>query len=315
MKHRVRRKILLAVDGSDQALEAVRYAAAMISPVNTEIVLFYVGTGFPDVFWDMNGNPLYRSKKRKVMGWLADHQLLMGEFKEKAYKILHDRGFNQDDILVSTKAKKTGVLKDIIQETYRDYSALFVGSRGVSRLKDLVLGSISRKLAHQVKHIPTIVVGGRPDPSRILIALDESIESMRGVSCVAALAASAGTRVSLCHCLAVPTLFKADDRFLDVDSNDKAWLKYHENRFRPYMDEACQRLTAAGFGAGQIKCTVVPVKGSIIQKIMAIARKEGIGTIVVGRRDVTGFFEGHFKARFSDTIIASMVDRAVWVIS
>ena len=42
------------------------------APDGPTIVLFYVGMGFPEVFWDMNNNPLYRSKKNKVMGWLAD---------------------------------------------------------------------------------------------------------------------------------------------------------------------------------------------------------------------------------------------------
>ena len=67
----IKRKILLAVDGSDQTLEAVRYIGTLVRPDMTEIVLFYVGSGFPEVFWDMNRNPLYRSKKTKVMGWLG----------------------------------------------------------------------------------------------------------------------------------------------------------------------------------------------------------------------------------------------------
>ena len=122
MSKKVKYKILLAVDGCDQALEAVRYAGAMMPAKQVELVLFYVGTGFPEVFWDMNKNPLYRSKKEKVMGWLATSQLVMGEFKEKAFKILNDAGFKEEDIFVNTRAKRTGVFKDIIQETYQDYA-------------------------------------------------------------------------------------------------------------------------------------------------------------------------------------------------
>ena len=87
METTIHRKILLAFDGSEQSLEAVRYISTILPPDRTDIVLFSVGTGFPEVFWDMNNNPLYQSEKTKVMGWLADHQLAIGEFKEKAMKI------------------------------------------------------------------------------------------------------------------------------------------------------------------------------------------------------------------------------------
>ncbi len=96
METTIRRKILLAFDGSEQSLEAVRYISTILPPDMTDMVLLSVGTGFPEVFFDMNNNPLYRSKKTKVMGWLADHQLAIGEFKEKALKILTDAGFPEE---------------------------------------------------------------------------------------------------------------------------------------------------------------------------------------------------------------------------
>ena len=170
MNTAIRRKILLTVDGSDQALEAVRYISTLIQPDRTDIVLFYVGFGFPEVFWDMNNNPLYRSKKNGVMGWLADHQVDIGEFKEKAFKILADAGIPEEAVSVKTQASKTGVLKDIIQESYKDYSAVIMGRTGANRLKDFFLDSMAYKLAAKVKHIPTVIVAGKPTSRKILIA-------------------------------------------------------------------------------------------------------------------------------------------------
>lgn len=315
MENKVKRKILLAVDGSDQALEAVRYAGAMMPAGQVKIVLFYVGTGFPEVFWDMNGNPLYRSKKKKIMGWLATHQLVMGEFREKAFKVLKDAGFGPDDVMVNTHAKRTGVFKDILQETYQDYSAIVIGRTGISRLKDLVIGSMARKLANKVKHIPTVVVDGEPAPGKVLIALDESIESMRGVSSLAALAGAANPEVTLCHCLHPPSLFQAKEKSQDIDADEKDWKTYHENRFRPYMEEATQRLLDGGIGAQQIKREVELTKGNTIQKIIEKTLDGEFGTVVVGRRDAAGFFEARFRGRFSDRILASLSDRAVWVVN
>jgi nucleotide-binding universal stress UspA family protein len=311
----IRRKILLAFDGSEQSLEAVRYTSKTLPPDGTDIVLFSVGTGFPDVFWDMNNNPLYRSEKTKVMGWLADHQLAIGEFKEKAMKILTNAGFLEEAVCVKTQTKRAGVLKDIIQESYQNYSAVVVGRTGVSRLKDLIFGSMAPKLADKIKHIPTIIVGGRPVSRKILIALDESIEAMRGVSSTGALAGHCDPEITLCHCLKLPAMSRVAKGQPDTTEGGQDWREYNENRFKPYMDEATQRLLDAGINADRISRDFIAVKGNTIHKIVETAFSGDFGTIVVGCREVISFAQEHFRGRFSKKIIKSLDNMAVWVVS
>lgn len=304
----IRRKILLAVDGSDQALEAVRYISAIVPPDLTEIVLFCVGTGFPEVYWDMNNNPLYRSKKDPVKGWLADRQLVIGEFKEKAFKILLDAGFPKEAVTIKTQTQKTNVLKDIVQESYQGYQALVLGRTGVSRLKDLVVGSIAYKVVEKIKHIPVIVVGGRPQSQRILIALDETIEAMRATTCIGDLARARGLEVSLCHVLCPQKMSP-----LSESESEEEWRKYNENRFRPYMDEALERLAKAGMNQEDIGVDFLFCRGNTIQRLVDTAVDGNYGTIVVGRREAIGFMEGAIRGRFSDKLISMTYNMAVWV--
>ena len=311
----IRKKILLAVDGSDQALEAVRYICTVVAPDRTDVVLFSVGIGFPEVFWDMDNNPLYHSKKPKVMGWLADHQLVIGEFKEKAFSIFAAAGFPEAAIEVKTQTKKAGILKDIIQESYQDYSAIVVGRTGVSRLKDLVLGSMAGKLAEKIKHIPTVIVAGKPTSRRIMVDLYESIEAMRGVSCLGALAGADGLEISLCHCLKPPAMSRITSEGPNKTGGEQDWRTYHANRFKPYMDEATQRLTDAGINAGQISRDFIFVRINTIQEIIGAAVNRKFGTIVVGRREVATFVQEHLRGRFSEKIIKSLNNMAVWVVS
>ncbi len=311
----IKRKILMAVDGSDQALEAVRYTSTLVRPEMTAVVLFYVGSGFPEVFWDMNRNPLYRTKKPGVMGWLADQQLVIGEFNAKAMQILAGAGFADTDITIKTQTRKTGVLNDIIQESYQDYSALVVGRTGLSRLKDLLLGSMAHKLAAKIKHLPAIVVGGKPARGKILIAMDESIESMRAVSCVGALAGGCGCSITLCHCLPPPARSTVTGRKPMADPSDLDWSKYNENRFGPYMEEATRRLVDAGTDAGKISRNFVCAKGNTIQKITETALAGNFGTVVVGRREAASFTEANFRGRFGETLIRTLENIAVWVVS
>lgn len=311
----IKRKILLAIDGSDQALEAVRYISTLIRPEVTEVVLFYVGSGFPEVFWDLNRNPLYRTKKTKVMGWLADQQLVIGEFNEKALKILSDAGVSKNAVTIKTQTSKTGVLKDIIQESYQGYSAIVMGRTGRSRLKDLFLGSMADKLAVKIKHMPVVVVGGRPVPGKILIALDESIEAMRGISCIGALAGGCDCRITLCHCLHPPAMSAIAGERQAASRRDPGWVKYNEDRFRPYMEEATRRLMEAGIDAGRISRDFLFVKANAIKKIAETTVGGEFGTIVVGRRETASFTEEYFRGRFGEKLIHALENIAVWVVS
>lgn len=308
-------KILLAVDGSDQALEAVRYISTIVSPSHTQIVLFSVGTGFPKVFWAMNTNPLYRSKKTVVMEWLADQQLVIGEFKEKAWKILTTAGFSESAIHLKAQTQKTGVLKDIIQESYMDYDAVVVGKTGISRLKDLMFGSIAYKAARKIRHVPTIIVGGRPRSKKILIALDETIESMRGVTSVGALAGGLDPDVTLCHCFNREDLRQISTDTATSPQEKEQLCRYLKNKFKPCMDEATQRLMDAGISPDRIFHDYLFCKGTAISEIVKIASADNFGTIVVGRRGTVNFSQSHIHGRFSVKLFQTLKDMALWVVN
>lgn len=314
METSMKKKILLAVDGSDQALEAVRYISSIVAPERTEIVLFYVGSGFPEVFWDLNRNPLYHTKKAKVMGWLADHQLVMGEFMEKATHIFDRAGFTPQSIQIKTQTQKTAVLTDILQESYRGYSAVVMGRSGVSRLKDLVMGSLAYKLSEKIKHVPSVVVAGRPEARAILIALDDSIEAMRGVHSAAVLADAADLTMTLCHVVKVPGRLQGGGSRQASSAKELDWLEYHTNKFRPFMEEATERLLKVGVNPERIHCDFISASGSPIEKILETAQSGQFGTIVVGRREAVSLRDERIRGRFSHRFIKAAENIAVWVV-
>lgn len=311
----MRRKILLAVDGSDQALEAVRYAGSIFPSQSTDIVLFNVGTGFPEVFWDMNRNPLYQTKKPEVMEWLADYQLGIGEFNEKSINILTEAGFPTDAVSVKTQTKKTGILKDIIQESYQGYNAVVAGRTGMSRLKDLFLRSMAYKLAEKVKHIPTIIVGGKPQSRKIMVAFDESDEAMRGISTVGFLTGDADPEITLCHCLTEPAKNHTSIGQVESTQEEMDWVEYKKNKFQPYMQDAQKRLTDLGVTADHIYPCYLCTKGETVQTIIDEARNNDFGTVVVGRREAVGFSEEFLGKRSSVQLIKSLDNMAIWVVS
>ena len=47
------KRILLPIDGSEYALEAVRYVSRILSPQNIELVIFNVHSKIPESYWDL----------------------------------------------------------------------------------------------------------------------------------------------------------------------------------------------------------------------------------------------------------------------
>jgi len=59
----------------------------------------------------------------------------------------------------------------------------------------------------------------------------------------------------------------------------------------------------------------VSASSGLIQKIIETAFTGNFGTVVVGRREVISFAREHFRGRFSEKIIKSLDNMAVWVVS
>ena len=52
-----KKRILLAVDGSEQAFDVVHYAGSFFPAENLEVVLFHVMAPLPTYLWDLGYNP------------------------------------------------------------------------------------------------------------------------------------------------------------------------------------------------------------------------------------------------------------------
>ncbi len=76
-----------------------------------------------------------------------------------------------------------------------------------------------------------------------------------------------------------------------------------------------EKCVDAGINADRISRDFIVVKGNAIHKIVETAFTGNFGTIVVGRREVISFTQEHFRGRFSEKLIKSLDNMAVWVLS
>ena len=291
-------RILLAMDGSDQAFEAARYVSQLFAPNRIEVVLFHVTTKIPVSFWDIEEDPELKLKEAAPRALESQQGQEIQELMERARQLFLDRDVPEDAVIVKIQERQVGIARDIIYESERDYNAVVVGRWGMSLLKDFLWGSIADKLLGRLTHVPLCVVGGTPHVGKILVGLDASAGAMRAVDYVGTMV-SAYLEVTLYHAV----------RALDEEIFHKA-----EESMKSVFEKATGRLENAGFRRNQITARTATGVLSRAGAIIQYALKGEYGTIVVGRRGLSEV-EEFPMGRVSNKVIHMAKELAVWVVS
>ncbi len=294
-----RKKILLAVDGSDQAFEAVRYVSRLFPPNRMEVVLFHVMTKVPESFWDIEKEPTFRDNVAATGAWESRQKKKIQEFMEKARCLFLDQRVPEDAVGIKIQERKVGIARDIIHESQKDYDGVVVGRWGMSMLKDFLWGSVANKLIGGLIHIPLCVVGGTPQIGKILVAIDASEGAMKAVDYVGAMVDNSHGELTIFHAI----------RDFGTEELHRA-EKYMESVF----EEASGHLEDAGFNRNQIAVKMVTGAHSRAAAIITEALQGGYGTIVVGRRGLTNV-EEFIMGRVSNKVIHMAREMAVWVVT
>lgn len=293
-----RKRILLAVDGSEQAFEAVRYVSRLLPPNRMEVVLFHVMTRVPESFWDMEKEPTLRQKPGDTGSWESQQKKEIQEFMEKARCLFLDQNIPEDAVSIKIQERKVGIARDIIHESQKDYDGVVVGRWGMSMLKDFLWGSIANKLIGRLINIPLCVVGGTSQIGKILMAIDASEGAMRALDYIGAMVDTSHWEVTLFHAI----------REFDTEE-----LRRAEKSMASVFETASRHLEKAGFNRNQIDLKTVTGAHSRAAVIITEALKGGYGTIVVGRRGLTNV-EEFIMGRVSNKVIHMAREMAVWVV-
>lgn len=152
-------KVLVAMDDSENSMRAVDYVRKVFTKDN-EITLFSVllDTATICEMYSPELTPYFSSQQSAFCSLEAKKKELIETAIEKARESLLAAGFDEGNIHVKIEIKKKGVARDIIDESQKGYDTLVIGRRGLSGLKEFLLGSVSQKVIHSVKDLSIILV-------------------------------------------------------------------------------------------------------------------------------------------------------------
>ena len=153
------KKLLVAFDDSENAMRAVEFLSESFRP-DHEITLFSV---VPDTaaICDMNSpelTPHFLAQQGSFCLLEDKKRELIATAQEKARELLRKAGYGADQISLKIQTKKKGVASDIVDEARSGYDAVVMGRRGISGIREFLLGSISQKVLHLSGSLSVILV-------------------------------------------------------------------------------------------------------------------------------------------------------------
>jgi len=305
------RKILAAIDGSDQAMDAVRYIGRMFPVGNTEVVLLNIFIEVPESFLDLSMEPAFRSRITSISMWSNQMRINIENSMSEAKKILKDAGFPSKSVKTKIQTKNIGIARDILKESRKGYSLVVAGRTGLSHIKDVIMGNISTKLIGRIPEIPVAIISGDPDAKKILIGFDGSAGAMKAVRCIGRLTVDTDCKITLCYVIRPMGFYHGIAKYFNPEE-EESWIAENRELIEPAFALAENSLKNEGFSSGRISREILRKKTS---RAAAISHKaeEGYGTVVIGRRGLTAV-EEFVMGRVSTKVLNMVTKSAVWIV-
>ena len=311
MKNKSKQKVLLAFDGSEHAFHAINYVSKITPFHKMKIVLFNVFSSIPEAYLDLAKDPQFSQSAQKVKAWEMQQKKEIQKSMDKAKQNLLRSGFSPDSVSIIIHNRKEGIARDIVKEAKNGYSAVIIGRRGTGTYKEIIVGSVAKKIVEKVAFLPVLMIGELPPDDKFLVAIDSSENALQAVNYVAQVLGGFDFKINLFHAIrgdqsvhsGIAHLFFPKESLEDAEAEAIA-----------IFDKAKRRLEEAGFTSDQINTKLVTDVPSRAEAIVKEAREGDYGTIVLGRRGLSKVQE-FLLGRVSNKVIHIIRRRALWIVT
>ena len=232
----------------------------------------------------------------------------------KAVERLGRNGIRTEQVTTEVKISTTNPAAEVLNVARKGvFDALILGRRGVSKLEELIMGSVSSTMFEKCHDVPIWIVDGQVDSRKFLVPVDGSHFTLQAVDHLCfILKYNPYAEVTLFHSAAMFAQ-KQDLRTGFCESFlPKEWCREHCDDEDLYFLAPRQMLINSGFPPERIHRLETKKGLHPSRQIVRQALIDGFGTIVMGRRDkeiVKGVF-----GSVTEKVLAMSVDNAVWVV-
>jgi len=153
------RKVLVALDDSENAMRAVEFVGRSFTP-DHGVTLFSVLLDTASIC-TLNSpelTPYFVSQQRALCSLEDKNRELIKDALQKGKEILMKAGFPEEKIAIKMEPKKRGIARDIVAEADFGYDVVVLGRRGLSGIQEFLMGSVSQKVLNASKDFSVLLV-------------------------------------------------------------------------------------------------------------------------------------------------------------
>lgn len=153
-------KILIALDGSEDASKIIKYLSHIIHD-DDEITLYSV-VPIISAACDMTDPSLtffFNENKTAFCALEDEKKRLLRKIMEDIRATLHKTGILKETIHLKIETQEKNIAIQILDKAKKgDFQTIIIGKRGLSRIKELIMGSVSHKVVQLARDIAVIVI-------------------------------------------------------------------------------------------------------------------------------------------------------------
>jgi nucleotide-binding universal stress UspA family protein len=281
----IEKMIVVPIDGSENALKCLDYINRIFgSKHNLRLSMVYLVPKLPPILVEES------RKSRETMNQLREIERRNSQMAERILTDAKDRlikiGFTKRTVEAVFRNIEVGIARDICSwaENNKKADAIFISSRGRSRLEAFFTGEIANKVLEYVKVCPVWMVKGTVRSKNVLLAVDNSENAMRAVDHAGFILSGTDVNVTLFHSKQDLRRFVPKEVVHEFPGVQKFWQKKAGDVVAPYMKKARAMLIQSGLAENQISVKLVDGSRSAARDILKEAEENAIGTVILGRK-------------------------------
>jgi nucleotide-binding universal stress UspA family protein len=233
-------------------------------------------------------------------------------YLNSAVERLERNGISPDHVTTQVKISTASPASEVLSIARKGYyDALVIGRRGVSKLEEIIMGSVSTTVLDKCSDVPIWIVDGQVDSRKFLVPVDGSHFTLNALDHLCfILQGNPYAEITLFHSSAM----FAQTQELKMDSCPRfltgEWCVAHKDDKDLYLKAPRQMLINSGFPPERIHYFETKKGMYPSRQIVRQALIDDYGTIVMGRRSKK-MPKGVFGS-VTEKVLAMSVDTSVW---
>jgi nucleotide-binding universal stress UspA family protein len=310
--------ILIGIDGSPGSREALNYTGLVFANnPNAHIDLLYILPPVPPLFTERSSDI---RELQHIQNAAAKFEKECREraaaIMEEAENIITQYNIKKENLCFLVRPRVTALAREFLSmERSPIYDAIVLGRRGMSRIEELFLGSLTSNILQLAKKVTICVVDGKIQSRKLLVPIDGSPNASRALNNAAwLLAGSEFTEVTILH--VIPSLFPREIKEKSSRS-EKVEAPFRERLVddaKALLTNAKKSLVGEGIPEGSIQIHLETKSPRVARTILEFAKNQNYNSIMIGRRGISRAKQFFFGS-VSNKIIQQAQNMAVWIVS